>query len=704
MRGWAKRATRSEPNRRRLVGFAVVAALLVAVPALEASAAPPPPPPPAPAPPPPAPAPPPHPAGPAPAPAPLPAAGSCSVTPGAWPEYQGDPTHAADACSGIDTANVTSLRPAWFVGTAGAVTDTPAVAYGSVFAGDYSGQFYAIGESSGRIEWTFDTIAAHNCFVDAADPHADSHQTGFGEITASPAAVTVGGVPTVFVGAGASLFALDAATGACRWADDLDPASPTDAIEVESSPLVDTATNPPTVIVGDDDNSSPGITVTGVTAFDALTGALLWRYEPERDLTLYPSQFGGSAAATLDCGDGTPNAYCNPAHIRGLAPNSSEYADGCGDVWSSPALDDTYVDPAGDNQFEGSGTIRQSGWFPKQITASGGPSQDGLVVFGTGNCSAVPDPAAALAHGDYVDNQAVFALDPLTGVRVWDFVQPYNAYDNNPAEPGGGDDDFGSSPIVAALPASSVAAASCPPDRPRSAAGRAPTTTLVIEGSKDGYAYGLCAATGKPVWSVQAAQPGQLSPDDGIGSIGGFLGSPSMGSSGGKPTVFFTAAVPTPFANDGIREPGDGDTNISSCPGLAEAPLLPACPDLSLAGDPERVAGLSALDAATGKVDYHALAAPTYAASTYTGGVILLPDSLAGALIAYDADSGQALFAIPLAAVPASAAAIAGDSIFFGTGETDSTVEGVTVPPQVTGIWSFSTDPPDLTVTAPPVP
>ncbi|HET6965991.1 MAG TPA: PQQ-binding-like beta-propeller repeat protein [Acidimicrobiales bacterium] len=624
------------------------------------------------------------------APAPLPTAGACSVPTGAWPEYQGDPTHAANACSGLDASTVTSLRPAWFFPTKGAVTDTPAVAFGSVFAGDYSGLFYALGRTTGSTEWTFDTTKAWGCFRDAPGLHADTHKAGFGQIPASPATATIDGRPTVYVAAGGSLFALDAASGKCIWAQDTDPGSPKSSIEIESSPVVDTALHTalhrPEVLVGNDDNSGSGVGVTGLMAFDAATGELLWKYEPERDLTLTPGQFGGSEALTLSCGDGSPNQYCTPAHIADLAPNDAAHADACGDVWSSPALDTVFADPQGYNSFEGSGTTAPPGWYPKQITKDGQANPpgrpDGLVVFGTGNCAANPDPAAALGHGDYVDNQGIFALDPVTGVRVWNFVEPYNQYDNNPAEPGDGDDDFGSSAIIAHLPAGSVPATACPPDSDGA-------TTMVIEGSKAGFAYGLCAANGGKVWAVQAAQPGQLSADY-VGALGGFIGSPSMGLSNGRPTVFFTSAVPTPLSNDGFRQPGDGDSNLASCPGLAPAPLLPACPDLGILQDPQRTASLHAVDAATGAVEYQAPAPPTYAASTYTNGVVFMPDSLAAGVAAFDANTGRPLWAFPLAAVPASAAAIAGPSIFLGTGETDSTLAGQTVPPQLTGIWSFT--------------
>jgi outer membrane protein assembly factor BamB len=594
--------------------------------------------------------------------------------------YQGDPARSADACSAISTSSVAATIPRWFFPTAGNVVATPAVANGTVYAGDSTGVFYAISQSTGHEAWKFTATSALSCFLDTPNPHATAHKASFGEIISSAAVETIAGRPTVFLAAGGSVFALDARTGQCLWAQDTDPGKPASAIEVESSPVVDASVNPPEVLIGNDDNGIPGITVTGLMAFNAQTGALLWKYEPERDVTLRPGQFGGSDASTLSCGDGTADAaYCNSANIPDLAPNSGTYADACGDVWSSPALDESFTDPAGQNSFEGSGS-RPPGWYAKQVTASGTAARDGLVVFGTGNCAASPYPATAQAHGDYVDNQSVFALDPVTGVRVWNFVEPYNAYDRNPQEPDGGDDDFGSSPVLTSVPSSDVPSAAC-----AAAAG----TSLVIEGSKDGSVYGLCEATGATVWSGQVAQPGQLD-QAAVGSIGGFIASPSLGAVNGRATVFFVAAWPLPFVNAGIFT--KGDTNITSCPGaiLNRLPLLPACPDLSLLTHPERLLPLTAVDAATGKVDWRTAALPTSAATSYTNGVVFAPQTLAFGVVAYNASDGAPLWAFPMGAAPSSGAAIAGNGVYLGAGTSVTTINGKEVPPQATGVWGFT--------------
>ena len=608
----------------------------------------------------------------------------CTVTPGSWPMYQGDPTHSADACSGINSLDASLLRPAWFTQLPDAVTATPAVADGLVFAGDYTGTLYALDQTTGAQRWALNGAGPLNCYRDATNPHADQHSAGMGKITSSAAVADIAGTPTEFVGVGASLLAVDARTGRCLWAQDTDPTQPTSAIEMESSPVVDTGLSPPEVLVGEDDNSSGGVAVTGLLAFNAQTGDLLWKYEPERDLTLTPAEFGDSDALTVSCGDGSADpTYCNSTNIPDLPPNSPTYADGCGDVWSSPALDTSFTDPAGDNRFEGSAT-QPAGWAPKQITATGGASKDGLAVFGTGNCGAQPTPAAALAHGDYADNQGIYAVDPATGVRVWSFIEPYNRYDNNPNEQWGGDTDFGSSAVIAHRASTKA----CPGG-------------LAIEGSKAGFAYGICEATGTVQWANQIAQPGQ-GDQNLFGSIGGMIGAPTLGVIGARPTVFFTSAIPLPSSNDGLVDPGATDTNIAHCPGdgplralltpvLGAIPRLPLCPDLSLLDNPLRIMSLHAVDAMTGRVRWNAPSLPTYAPATFTNGVVFDPQTIGFGIAAYNAATGLPIWAFPLAASPSSAAAIDGNSIFLGAGTDNALLPGPSLPPQLNGVWSFST-------------
>jgi outer membrane protein assembly factor BamB len=397
---------------------------------------------------------------------------------------------------------------------------------------------------------------------------------------------------------------------------------------------------------------------------------------------------------TLSCGDGSANPSCNPAAVPGIGQNSTAWADACGDVWSSPSLDTTFVDPAGDNTYQSAGTAATTDpvWFPKRVTRSGAASADGLVVFGTGNCGAHPDPATTYAHDDYAHTEGVFALDPVTGVRVWNWFEPANLYNTgSPTEGGAGDTDFGSSSVLATVATTDLPSGhrSCPASIGPGANGA--QTNLVIQGGKSGFAYALCESDGSVVWQVQAAQPGQISPDF-VGASGGFIGSASLGVAAGRPTAFLDAALFLPFADDGVRLPGDGDDAGAACPGPngSTLPLLPACPDPSITNDPARLLSVVAVDAASGRIVWRALSTPSYAATSYSNGVVFAASTAGFAAHAYDANSGAPLWTFPLGATTASGTAIAGADVFLGTGISEGQAGPSTVPPGANGIWCFT--------------
>jgi outer membrane protein assembly factor BamB len=423
----------------------------------------------------------------------------------------------------------------------------------------------------------------------------DQHGVSFGEIPGTAAVAQIGtGDPTVFVVGGGTLYALDALTGAYKWSQDTDPAKPTSSVETESSPVVDLSTTPPEVLIGNDTNQSSGIALTGLMAFNAQTGALLWKYEPETDRVVHD----------LTSGDGTGNA--------------------CGDVWSSPALD----------------------------------AARGLVMFATGDC---PQTAA----GQFDTIETVYALNVHTGTRVWDFPEPSNAYDTYGNPPNDGDTDFGASPIITGV---------------NDTFGH----PIVVEAGKSGYVYGLDEANGTAVWQVQAAQAGQLSPQL-VGAVGGFIGSPALGVSNGKPAVFLTSAIFTPLTGAGADLAAPP---YPACAGFPSTlPGLPVCLDTSLAGDPTRVASLHAVSVSDGSVLWQApISTPTYAPATYSNGVVYAPSTTSFAMAAYNADTGTPLSVFPLVSSGASGASIVGSSIFLGSGISEG---GVTVP-GLSGIWSFT--------------
>ena len=527
-----------------------------------------------------------------------------------WPMFQHDQSRtAAPACSGLDQGDVTTLHPAWHLPTAGDVTAEPVVADGLVFVGDSTGVFSAVDQPTGKLKWSFN--------VTSNSVYDDQHAVSFGEIPGTAAVARIGkGDPTVFMVGGGTVYALDALTGAPRWAQDTDPAHPTSAVETESSPVVDTSTARPEVILGNDTNQSTGIAMTGMLAFDALGGTLRWKYEPQTNQVITPGEFC-SGKATYGCAsrNTTFDALSYGDNNSGTEPDNA-----CGDVWSSPALDQA----------------------------------KGRLMFATGDC-----PQTTGDPKQFTTIQSVFALDATTGNDVWRFAEPQNAYDQVAGQDG--DDDFGASPIITGVDDS---------------AGH----RIVVEAGKSGYVYGLDEASGRQLWQTQAAQPGQLSPQL-VGAVGGFIGSPALGPSNGQPALFLTSAVFTPLAGDGANT----GSPSQPCPALG-GQAVPACPDTTLAGHPARLASVHAVSVADGKILWQApISTPTYAPATYSHGVVFAPSTTTAAVAAYDADNGVPLWEFPLAAPGASGAAIAGSSVYVGSGVSEGGQS-----PGPSGVWSFT--------------
>jgi len=222
-----------------------------------------------------------------------------------WPMFQHDPARTAQAtCTDLTTVDAAKLQPRWFLQTDGAVTAEPAIAWGHAFVGDGTGRMHAVDMATGNDSWTFDST--HNPM------HVDRHDVSYGRITSSASAMTIPSMGrTVFFGAGGTVYAVDAGNGHARWAVDVDPTRPTSTAQVESSPVMWTRGpgRDPRVFVGMDTNEDPNSADGGVLALDARTGALLWKYDAEKDRVVH---------------DLTRRPHPDTA---------------CGDIWSSPALD-----------------------------------------------------------------------------------------------------------------------------------------------------------------------------------------------------------------------------------------------------------------------------------------------------------------------------------------------------------------------------
>lgn len=332
-----------------------------------------------------------------------------------WPMYQHDATRTAvaDACPlrAITPSNVAALAPKWFVPTLAAVTASPTVVDGTLYVGDGSGKFYALDAATGKSKWTAPFNVRNNT------THIDRHSISYGWIVSSAAygINPENGRPNLYVGGGGTVYAIDAATGAAAWAQDTDPERPTSPAEVESSPLL---YQPPgvnsrlQVIVGNDVNEASGQNTNGLMAFDAGTGALLWKFNPETKEVLH------------DLNDVTNNRH--------------GYA--CGDVWGSATLDAAngiLIFATGNcpnpqlAQSHGVPVVSEAAWA---VNASNGSfkwvfsqgSTEAGATYG-GDTDIGPTPMispVAQANGDttvLVPTKAgyIFALDTKTGTRVW---------------------------------------------------------------------------------------------------------------------------------------------------------------------------------------------------------------------------------------------------------------------------------------------
>jgi len=271
-------------------------------------------------------------------------------------------------------------------------------------------------------------------------------------------------------------------------------------------------------------------------------------------------------------------------------------------VWKfDPEAGEAYSGP--DLLTRGSGTGGGCGgvWGTPAVD----PASD-LVVFGTASCSSGrPDP--------FVDaGEKVFAVRFTDGSRRW-------RYDPDRRQQGAhADDDFGAAVQLFDIADRLVAGA----------------------GGKDGWYYAIDAATGAEVWKTHVGQAGHLGEDF---AVGGIIGSPAVGEAGGKPALFVTTAISTPF-------------------------------DDPPADDPGRMLSLHALDAATGAVLWRQpLTRQTYGHPTYTNGIVLVPSTAGLSVQAFHADTGAPLWSSPpLNGAPSSGVAVTEDAIYLGAGTRQS--------------------------------
>ena len=292
-----------------------------------------------------------------------------------WPMYGRNLSHTfSNPQSKITPSNVSSLIPAWTFLTGDAVTASPAIVDGVVYVGSWDGFFYAIDAASGQLKWKIQLDCQpaviplpQVCGGSGPGPDPRRFNTPGGIVTASAAVVG----DRIYFGGGRTLYSVATEDGRIIWKHVIcgnpEEANCTsdqnDPLQILSSPAISGGR----IFVG---VATGGVTFGipyrgGFLAFDAQTGEQIWRFEVD---------------PLLDA----------QGNIIGVQNR------GCGDVWSSPAID----------------------------------SEQHLVFFGTADCEEQPLPPY---------HEAVIALDLDTGGLRWVFrpreTDPYKC-----------DFDFGASP------------------------------------------------------------------------------------------------------------------------------------------------------------------------------------------------------------------------------------------------------------------
>lgn len=156
----------------------------------------------------------------------------------------------------------------WKFDTKGPVMSSPAIADGLVFVSSVDGSIYAVDSATGTQRWVFATKGERRFTapgIHGAIPRTERMPDPFDVFLSSP---TVAG-GTVYIGSGDQhVYALDARTGALKWAFSTGDV-------VHAAPAL--ANN--TVYVGSWDRN--------LYALDAATGKEKWRYTTGNDTTIY---------------------------------------------------------------------------------------------------------------------------------------------------------------------------------------------------------------------------------------------------------------------------------------------------------------------------------------------------------------------------------------------------------------------------------
>lgn len=378
-----------------------------------------------------------------------------------WPSFLDGPGHSSynAAATSITPGDISDLNPIWrwilppsTVIASSALNASPTVVDGVVYIGSKDGEFYAFSEATRKILWSdfFGTACLYQGFTSTA------------AVTTDPTT----GKLTVYVNApDGYLYALDAATGATVWKGFVDsPNSPaTCSYYAWGSPLVANGM----VYIGISSDARALITGGGLVAFNQSTGATVATW-----LSLPPGEYGGSvwSSATLASNGTIITTTSNGADVDGSEPPYSQsivdlnpdtlalesgwqvpkdQQVGDGDFGASPTTFTATLDGVSTPMV---GECNKNGLYYafRQDDLAAGPVWQYRVTVRYPGGSLECDSAAIWNGTDLIvgggapssksapaDSGSVVALNPNTGVPVWD-TQLNGTIVGSPTEDGGG--------------------------------------------------------------------------------------------------------------------------------------------------------------------------------------------------------------------------------------------------------------------------
>jgi polyvinyl alcohol dehydrogenase (cytochrome) len=204
-----------------------------------------------------------------------------------WPAYGHDAEHSFHGLTTLTQSSAARLRQAWFFPTGDAVTATPTVVDGIVYAGSWDGYFYALDFGTGALRWKYRLDPQPAVTPYPGETPRDITSDG-GLVTSSAWFEPAGsGHPDLVVfGGGYTLYALNAHSGNLYWSHEYTgrpdlPADPThDYTRIFSSPVVA------------DGKVLFGVSVDGqrgrrgyIAAADLSTGDPVWELQTDVDTT-----------------------------------------------------------------------------------------------------------------------------------------------------------------------------------------------------------------------------------------------------------------------------------------------------------------------------------------------------------------------------------------------------------------------------------